>query len=446
MKKKVLLAIVLVVVLLGAGLGYAYFATDALKSDKQLFFSYLLSDDFTKDLKDTNLEKYVEKQTNTAFENKGKITFEAPDQGSALDGLTILNSTTIGVEGKTDTAKKLAEQKFTVELSQGINIPIQYKRDGETYGIQTKLLSDKFIAIKNEDLKTLADRFGMDTSNIPDNITLSGLNFSDKEISQIKDKYSKVLYDNMTKDMFSKTKTKDQTKVTMDVSAEQFINLIEKLANALKEDKDLLNKLSAGTTVEDLKTQIDNFVDAIKETDTTDADRVQIVLTIKSGELTECEIKTVTDNVAEIVAAIEKSDNKLVFYAYEDNELVGQVSIEKFANKDELSYIVGIKANSDGEEVANIQIEMSYKNLAKLDDVEETITADIVYSNSSSTSSSTADEKTSISVTYNNVVTFDSNLSIDAFNSNNAIIINDATDKELQDLFLNVYKNFSGIQ
>ena len=62
MKKKVLLAIVLVVVLLGAGLGYAYFATDALKSDKQLFFSYLLSDDFTKDLKDTNLEKYVEKQ------------------------------------------------------------------------------------------------------------------------------------------------------------------------------------------------------------------------------------------------------------------------------------------------------------------------------------------------------------------------------------------------
>ena len=286
----------------------------------------------------------------------------------------------------------------------------------------------------------------MDTSNIPDNITLSGLNFSDKEISKIKDKYSKVLYDNMTKDMFSKAKTKDQTKVTMDVSAEQFINLIEKLANALKEDKDLLNKLSAGTTVEDLKTQIDNFVDAIKETDTTDADRVQIVLTIKSGELTECEIKTVTDNVAEIVAAIEKSDTKLVFYAYEDNELVGQVSIEKFANKDELSYIVGIKANSDGEEVANIQIEMAYKNLAKLDDVEETITADIVYSDSSSTSSSTADEKTSISVTYNNVVTFDSSLNIDAFNSNNAIIINDATDKELQDLFLNVYRNFSGIQ
>ena len=446
MKKKVLLAIVLVVVLLGAGLGYAYFATDALKSDKQLFFSYLLSDDFTKDLKDTNLEKYVEKQTNTAFENKGKITFEAPEQGSALDGLNILNSTTIDVEGKTNTAKKLAEQKFTVELSQGINIPIQYKRDGETYGIQTKLLSDKFIAIKNENLKTLADRIGMDTSNIPDNITLSGLNFSDKEISKIKDKYSKVLYDNMTKDMFSKTKTKDQTKVTMDVSAEQFINLIEKLANALKEDKDLLNKLSAGTTVEDLKTQIDNFVDAIKETDTTDADRVQIVLTIKSGELTECEIKTVTDNVAEIVAAIEKSDTKLVFYAYENNELVGQVSIEKFANKEELSYIVGIKANSDDEEVANIQIEMAYKNLAKLDDVEETITADIVYSDSSSTSSSTADEKTSISVTYNNVVTFDSSLKIDAFNSNNAIIINDATDKELQDLFLNVYRNFSGIQ
>ena len=73
---------------------------------------------------------------------------------------------------------------------------------------------------------------------------------------------------------------------------------------------------------------------------------------------------------------------------------------------------------------AYVQIEMAYKNLAKLDDVEETITTDIVYSDSSSTSSSTADEKTSISVTYNNVVTFDSSLNIDAFNSNNAIIKN----------------------
>ena len=44
MKKKIILAIILVVVLLGAGFAYAYFATDAFKTDKELFFKYVGSD------------------------------------------------------------------------------------------------------------------------------------------------------------------------------------------------------------------------------------------------------------------------------------------------------------------------------------------------------------------------------------------------------------------
>ena len=45
MKKKILLAIILVIILLGCGIGYAYFETDILKSEKDMFFSYILKND-----------------------------------------------------------------------------------------------------------------------------------------------------------------------------------------------------------------------------------------------------------------------------------------------------------------------------------------------------------------------------------------------------------------
>ena len=60
MKKKIALTLLIVVILLGIGGVYAYFATNAFKTDKELFFSYMTSD-WLSDLKDENLKEYIKK-------------------------------------------------------------------------------------------------------------------------------------------------------------------------------------------------------------------------------------------------------------------------------------------------------------------------------------------------------------------------------------------------
>ena len=151
MKKKILLAILIVVILLGVGGAYAYFATDAFKSNKELFLSYLFDG-----LKDEELEEYIKKQENESYTNNRKIEITAKGEDDRLDEETLqmLNNSKITLEGKIDNAKKLAEQTVTANLSAGINVPITIRRDGDKIGIKSNLLSNKFIAVKNEKLRS----------------------------------------------------------------------------------------------------------------------------------------------------------------------------------------------------------------------------------------------------------------------------------------------------
>ena len=432
MKKKILLAILLIV-LLGAGIGYTCFATDMLKTKKQLFFSYLLSDDLTSDLKSEDLSKYLEKEKNTAFSNKGEITANVKDNGESSDAYDLLSNGKIKLEGKVDNSQKKAEQEITVALAQGINVPIKIRRDGETYGIQSRLLYDKYIAVKNENLKSLFEKLGMDNSNeIPNQIDWENIQFTTEELQNIKDKYSRVFYYSVDNDMFEKSKVDGQTKVTVNMTADQFVSIIEKMANELKNDEKLLNKLSDGTTVDELKKQIDEFVNALKDVEHTEQDKMSISLYIKSRKLVKCEINTTDENGTETIATAEKEDNKLTVKTFEANEMQNQISIAKDENTDATTYTINVVTQDLGEG-SNIQIKMGFKNLSKLDDVEESIEATIEYGEDSN--------KSAMQINYNNTITFIQNAEIESFNSDNVVVLNDTSEDELNNLLETIYEN-----
>lgn len=432
MKKKILLAILLIV-LLGAGIGYTCFATDMLKTKKQLFFSYLLSDDLTSDLKSEDLSKYLEKEKNTAFSNKGEITANVKDNGESSDAYDLLSNGKIKLEGKVDNSQKKAEQEITVALAQGINVPIKIRRDGETYGIQSRLLYDKYIAVKNENLKSLFEKLGMDNSNeIPNQIDWENIQFTTEELQNIKDKYSRVFYNSVDNDMFEKSKVDGQTKVTVNMTADQFVSIIEKMANELKNDEKLLNKLSDGTTVDELKKQIDEFVNALKDVEHTEQDKMSISLYIKSRKLVKCEINTTDENGTETIATAEKEDNKLTVKTFEANEMQNQISIAKDENTDATTYTINVVTQDLGEG-SNIQIKMGFKNLSKLDDVEESIEATIEYGEDSN--------KSAMQINYNNTITFIQNAEIESFNSDNVVVLNDTSEDELNNLLETIYEN-----
>lgn len=438
MKKKIALTLLIVVILLGIGGVYAYFATNAFKTDKELFFSYMTSD-WLSDLKDENLKEYIKKQENNAYTNKGSIALEVQDDGSISDEtLQMIKNSKITFEGKTDNSKKIAEQTLTMELAQGINIPVKVRRDGETLGIQSNLLNTKFIAVRNENLKNLLERLGADAEDVPDKIDFEESTFTESEIKELKEKYFSILDENLDEELFSKEKENDKTIIKLSMTEEKAKDVLIKIFQTIRDDETLLKKFSGVIDRDDLKQQIDDLVDELKDIEPDEKTTFEMKLSIKSKkvEKVEMNIKEGENITANIL--IENSQNKLSIKAYDEGDSILELQIEKETNENDVTYKIDIKTDLDTEladqEKAEIHLTVQYKNLATLDNVEENYelklsTQDYYESN------------TDLKLNYTNVKQFNSKIEIEGINSENAITLNDATDDEIDELLITIYKN-----
>lgn len=438
MKKKIALTLLIVVILLGIGGVYAYFATNAFKTDKELFFSYMTSD-WLSDLKDENLKEYIKKQENNAYTNKGSIALEVQDDGSISDEtLQMIKNSKITFEGKTDNSKKIAEQTLTMELAQGINIPVKVRRDGETLGIQSNLLNTKFIAVRNENLKNLLERLGADAEDVPDKIDFEESTFTESEIKELKEKYFSILDENLDEELFSKEKENDQTIIKLSMTEEKAKDVLIKIFQTIRDDETLLKKFSGVIDRDDLKQQIDDLVDELKDIEPDEKTTFEMKLSIKSKkvEKVEMNIKEGENITANIL--IENSQNKLSIKAYDEGDSILELQIEKETNENDVAYKIDIKTDLDTEladqEKAGIHLTVQYKNLATLDNVEENYELKL--------STQDYDESnTDFKLNYTNVKQFSSNIKVEGINSENAITLNDATDDEIDELLITIYKN-----
>ena len=438
MKKKIALTLLIVVILLGIGSVYAYFATNAFKTDKELFFSYMTSD-WLSDLKDENLKEYIKKQDNNAYTNKGSIALEVQDDGSISDEtLQMIKNSKITFEGKTDNSKKIAEQTLTMELAQGINIPVKVRRDGETLGIQSNLLNTKFIAVRNENLKNLLERLGADAEDVPDKKDFEESTFTESEIKELKEKYFSILDENLDEELFSKEKENDQTIIKLSMTEEKAKDVLIKIFQTIRDDETLLKKFSGVIDRDDLKQQIDDLVDELKDIEPDEKITFEMKLSIKSKkvEKVEMNIKEGENITANIL--IENSQNKLSIKAYDEGDSILELQIEKETNENDVAYKIDIKTDLDTEladqEKAEIHLTVQYKNLATLDNVEENYELKL--------STQDYDESnTDLKLNYTNVKQFSSNIKVEGINSENAITLNDATDDEIDELLITIYKN-----
>lgn len=438
MKKKIALTLLIVVILLGIGGVYAYFATNAFKTDKELFLSYMTSD-WLSDLKDENLKEYIKKQENNAYTNKGSIALEVQDDGSISDEtLQMIKNSKITFEGKTDNSKKIAEQTLTMELAQGINIPVKVRRDGETLGIQSNLLNTKFIAVRNENLKNLLERLGADAEDVPDKIDFEESTFTESEIKELKEKYFSILDENLDEELFSKEKENDQTIIKLSMTEEKAKDVLIKIFQTIRDDETLLKKFSGVIDKDDLKQQIDDLVDELKDIEPDEKTTFEMKISVKSKKVEKIEMNIKEDENITANILIENSQNKLSIKAYDEGDSILELQIEKETNENDATYKIDIKTDLDTEladqEKAEIHLTVQYKNLATLDNVEENYelklsTQDYYESN------------TDLKLNYTNVKQFSSNIEIEGINGENAITLNDATDDEIDELLITIYKN-----
>ena len=113
----------------------------------------------------------------------------------------------------------------------------------------------------------------------------------------------------------------------------------------------------------------------------------------------------------------------------EENDQVGELNIIKDSNGNDLIYTITLTGKSEEKNI-KVNAKMQYKNIKKLDNVEEICNISV------------SDEKDAkISLNYNNSKTFDENVEIEGLNSDNATILNDASDSEIQNLITTILKS-----
>lgn len=442
MKKKILFLVILLIILLICGGVYAFYATDLFKTEKEMFFSYLTNENIETNLNSEKLLEYYEKQDNTPYESKGEISFST----SEYDESNGLNEAKITFNGKTINSQKAFEQEATLDLSQGYNIPINLKRDGDTFGIQADILGEsKYIAIRNENLKELAERFGMDSEYIPEKIEYN--TFTEEELNQLASKYYAFFNEKLTDDMFSREKVDKQTVIKLNLTAEQFTNILTELLNTISEDEILNSKLPE-TYMETLKNATQELEEDLKSEIYSSEDNFEMGIYIEKRKTKKIEIKFLEGTSENMNMTAEFADNTISLKCYAEGEMVLEETISIQINENDVTYLINTKEYEGADnELAEINMELTYKNLMQLDNVEEDFDIDVTQKNAGTYSSYYYDdynsepEDTTINIHYSNQKTFSQDLVLDPMDENNAIIINDATDEELQNVIYNIYES-----
>ena len=152
-------------------------------------------------------------------------------------------------------------------------------------------------------------------------------------------------------------------------------------------------------------------------------------LKIKSRSVEKLEIIMIDDNETSMKIDIENSEEKLTIKAYEADELLAEITLNSTTKTENAIYDeILIKTYNEGETV-ELKIKYTISNYAALDNVTESLEFSISSNDSA--------------LEYKNDLTykFDSTVEVEELNEDNATILNDATDEELQMLIYRIYQN-----
>ena len=408
-KKGILIAIIVLIVLLvlaGGAFAYIYFATDLLKTDKQLFAKYLMQlGDEEKGLFPKALDDFLVKKETTTYQNNGELSSNYSlidtNDTSMNEVINIMNNSKIQFQGSVDNANSKREENITLSYPDSVSLPFKYKNEGDIYAIQADILSPSYIGVENNNLKEFAQKLGTtDVSQIPDKIEsnpIESLNFTDEELKHIRENYIMPIYNNLADEKFTTTENADGTKThILTLTYTEALNIYIQTLETLKNDTMMLNKIISiiaeisgenNLTVEELSQAIQDFIDDLPKTN-----EKSIIININQKD-------GITNNISVVVA-------NFTF-----------IFTKSFHNEN-LSYNFNIL----GDENQSVGIQMSYTNL-NTDNVQEYVSFSVNNL-----------DGVNFSYTYNNSVTFGA-VDIQPFN-NNVAILNNYTAEEIQALLL----------
>ena len=423
-KKLIIILIVLFAILIiCSGVAYAYFATDLLKTDKQLFIKYATQMlDEEKGFLDSDLVQYIGKKGNTPYSNNGK--FFANIEGPNDDKFKYTNNMDIKFSGKVDNANSNFEEEISINYADDIKLPFSIKKVGDVIGIlQSNYISKKYITSNINKLGEInLSNSITDVENVTSNINkvekLSNENVL-AEIRQVEDEYINILINNLPENGFSQiTDSVDNIRkgYKLESDTQTLKNIIIKLLERLKNDKNTLDKINEYLEINNNSNK----------------------LTVQSIEKSINSLNNLSENsnFTIIICPEQGRVSKIQFNNKDVN-----INIEKYKDDDLLEYQFLMDILKDGQKDGEFCIKANYKGLSNLNNVSENYKIWLVFEVDSSNRIS----KYSYNYNLDNEVAFLDSINIENFAEENSFNLNDLNEEQREKLIKSIIDRLTAV-
>lgn len=412
--KILLILIIIIVIIILAGVGILVFATDIFKSDKEMFFKYMADiGDSKKGFIDDGLKQYFEKKNNTPYNDEGEfsVNISSDNEQKKFENVNNFN---ISFSGQVDTANSKAAQNISLNYSNDVKFPINYKQIENKIGLQTKYVGSKFVAIETEKL----NKFSEDLDDVEsygemvDKLQKMGkVELTEDEKSHIKDTYITVINQQLEKDKFSKVKESDMSGYKLSLTGTDLQNVLVKLLETLKNDQTTVDKLNEYLKIQKnsakiTASQIDDAIKSIKD-DTDFSDKnFEIAVYQKNRDVCKLVIETTE----------------------------GTIAIEKKIEGNQQNIVVSYEMKEDKK--SKISFSANFENLESLQNIKENYELIMSLPEVAESSTKTDVDSEVVEYKFSNDVNFTDSATVEDFSSDNSLMLTDY-DSDQVSSFLN---------
>lgn len=432
MKKKIPLIILAIIIITSIIAIYLYCCTDLFKTPQEQFWSSL-----SKASKITGDKTYSEalneirnlKEKSYTLKGDAKFNISSTEEDEEVQKIAdafskIQISYDMNVVGKENKEKGILN--FDFDNKQVLSV--DYLRDNDLFGIKIGEVYDKYISIENKNLKQLAEKYEIDSTEIPDKIEFIDMHdlydISEEEIQHINDLIVGTLKNEIPEECYSvnenvetdilgeKAKTKEYK---IELSAKQIDDLAIKLLENAKRDEVILNlivnkynKISMNTLAGKEKIAKDDLIkeieESIKEIQEEPSKEGVIVSNFYAKDKAKIDISTSKNNIMNIELQKAGKETVINIGIYFDDETASDTKTEKMRINGK------VKINQTSNEKSNANIETQIE---------------------------TEDLKFGMNMNYE--IEFSEKISIESFTAENSINLNNITTEEFEKKMEEIY-------
>lgn len=446
--KKIMIPIILIVVILIlCTVAYLYLKTDTFKTNKQLFYKYLLSN-YSQQIDQGKVNSLNEKLKSLNYSSSGEIKLSYGENAGTAGIANLQEIFNIAYQSNKNNQTKQDKTAIDFKLNNQSFVKANYLRSDNTYGLSLDNVTNKYLAVENANLKQLFSKLGVtDVSEIPDSIPQINLEdllkIDEATLNSLKITYMAVMDNNINNDKYIKTKNEDGTKtISLSLTDAELLNLVKSILETAKGDNTTINliinkanSLGISITSETIVAKIQEIIDDLQDTQIQNIEALKIEITENGKTATDLKF-TINSGMNITVITTTFNDNQIntnIMTTSSNNNNTENINIVTTIQDDgnNLKYLMNIDSNSTSN-LGNTE-KMAINAQIQINNYHSEQVTNICLINVSS-------DDATMELNTSETITFTNDLPIEQLTTSNSVKLNDMSSEELINLFNSLQK------